>query len=184
MNPLVAQRAGALAASTLLLTSMLLATGCGSQDTTRIVRDPDILSEDATSTPLTALERGELRREALRVAKDGWAAFEANDTEAMSAYFADSIVEGFADRYAEYAGQGRERHREYEILFFDVTKMSDDGRDATVSVTLIDNSYFVEANGTRTEPYGKERTAQLMLISDDGESFVIRQFMAANAFME
>lgn len=184
MNPFATPRAGALAASTLLVASVLLATGCGNQDTTRIVRDPEILSEDATSTPLSPLERGELRREALRVAKEGWAAFEANDTEAMSDYFAESIVEGFVDRYARYAGQGRERHREYEILFFDVTKMSDDGRDATVSVTLIDNSYFVEANGTRTEPYGMERTVQLMLVSDDGESFVIRQFIAANAFME
>jgi hypothetical protein len=42
----------------------------------------------------------------------------------------------------------------------------------------------VEANGTRTEPYGRERTVQLMLFSDDGETFVIRQFMGANAFME
>jgi hypothetical protein len=71
MNPFAAQRAGVLAASTLLVASVLLPTGCGSQDTTRIVRDPDILSEDATSTPLTALERGELRREALRVAEEG-----------------------------------------------------------------------------------------------------------------
>jgi hypothetical protein len=54
----------------------------------------------------------------------------------MGAYFADSIVEGFVDRYAKYDEDGRERHREYEILFFDVTKMSDDGSEATVTVTL------------------------------------------------
>jgi len=168
----------------LVAVTAVTATACARQETTTIIRDPEVLSEDATTTALTPLERGALRREALRVAKAGWAAFEQNDTDAMSEYFADSIVEGFVDRYARYAAQGRERHRDYEVLFFDVTKMSADGREATVTITAIDNSYYVEPSGATTRPESRERSIQFVLVSEDGESFTIEQFIAAQAVLD
>lgn len=162
------------------VSAILLIGGCSSGGSTVIIRD----LEPEGPPGLTARERGELRREALEVARSGWDAFAANDTETMASSFTTSMVEPYIEKYAGYAAEGRERHREYEIVFMDVTKMSADGAEVTVTINAADTSYFIEPDGTRTETADPERAIQMTLVRGEDGTYRITRMLAGNAFLD
>jgi hypothetical protein len=162
------------------VSTILLIAGCSSGGSTVIIRDP----EPEGPPGLTARERGELRREALQVARSGWEAFAANDTEAMASSFTTSMVEPYIEKYAGYSAEGRERHREYEIVFMDVTKMSTDGGEVTVTINAADTSYFIEPDGSRTETADPARAVQMTLVRVEDGTYLITRMLAANAFLD
>ncbi len=174
------RRSAALSAVTGTLIMTLALSGCASRGgTTTVNREPEPVEQS-----LTALERGELRREALRFAREGWAAFEADDPVAMRELFAENIADSYDKLRARYASEGRERHREFEILYSDVLELSSTGDKATVKIDVIDNSYFIEPDGTRTQPDGAERGIEIRLErAADGE-YRIAQMISASKVLD
>ncbi len=171
------ERSGVLRAVALGCAGALLATtvvglgGCARGTVeSQVVRDQQPAEEES----LTPQERGQVRREALDVARTAWAAFEANDTDAMRSVCATDLVDGFVTLYEEYEAEGRSRVRSYDVTFFDVTSMTPSADRITATVRFIDGSYYIEADGTRTEPAGAERSAELVLMLEDDRFLVVR----------
>ena len=133
---------------------------------------------------MSARERGTLRTEVLKVANAGWEAFAATDTDAMREYFSPEMVDEYVERYADYAEQGRERHRDYDVTFFDVTSMSSDGGEVGILIELADNSYFVEPDGSKTDPSGMPRTVTLDLARAEDGTYRITKIVAPQEFLE
>jgi len=150
-------------------------TGCSGTPTTVISRP-----ESANDGGLSAIERGAARRDALQTAKDGLAAFDAVDHELMRSYFEDSFVDADVQRIAGYTKEGRTRHRDREITYVDATEMSKDGGSVTVSVRAVDNSYFVEADGSKTKPSGEEINFELRLTRQEDDSYRIVQIIGGS----
>lgn len=165
--------------SSVLFAAVLLTSGCTPSPSTTVDRTPE--SEEVVLTPQ---QRGESRREALQAARAGWDAFETNDAEGVREHFEPSLADAFVERIEGYATEGRQRQREYEVNYFDVTKLSADGNVATVSIRVIDNAYFIEPDGTRTEPYGEERGVELTLTREAGGEFLVTSFTSVSAFLE
>lgn len=159
-------------AASLMLGAATLATGCQSTERPKIER-----AEPADKPGLTALERGEVRREILDDVKAGWAAFEADDAEGIRHYFVASMADSFDEKRKKYADAGRTRHRAFKINFMDVTELSADGSSATVNAEIVINSYFIEPDGTKTEPYGKETNVRINVVRD-GDGYKIRRVLA------
>jgi hypothetical protein len=159
------------------LAGVLVTGGCSQEPTTVISRPSD-------EERISALERGELRRDALEVARAGMAAFDAADHDEMAQYFGDDFVATDAERFAAYAREGRDRHRDHEVTYADVMEMSADGTTVTVSVRTIDHSYFVEADGSQTQSSDEEVRFELRLTMQDGGTYLITNVIAGRAALE
>lgn len=179
-RPNVPARHIALAAAMLLAaTAPLLVGGCAGQNVrSEIVRD----STPAEDAALTPHERGEKRREALRVARAGWEAFETNDLDAMRSVFATDFVETYTELYADYEAEGRSRVRSYDVTFFDITSMTSSADRVSATIRFVDDSYYIEADGSQTEPAGAERSAE-MVLAPEADSFIIVRIIASSEFL-
>lgn len=168
-----------LAVAAALLAAVTL-TGCAPEARpSTVVREPE-----SPQDVLTPRERGQLRTEVVETARGAWDAFVAMDTEAMAPYFTPAMVDQYAELYAGYERDGRERRRVYEVTHFDAITMTDDGSQAEILVKLVDNSYFVEADGTRTVPTGEERDVTLMMERGDDGAYRVTRIFAAREFLE
>ncbi len=155
-------------------------TGCQPSDGgTRIVRQ-----QDSDQEGLSAIERGQLRGEALSTARAGWSAFEANDIEGMRQYFWPEFVDRIVTANEAHQTAGRTRTRDHDITFFDVTELSSDGSTAGATVRINDNSYFVEPDGSRTSAGGAERQVTIKLERQPDGSYRIANVIAAGELLK
>ncbi len=124
--------------------------GCQSQDDAATVTQVNSNAEDSTST-LTPLERGELRREILdsvQAGIDGWL---ATDAETMRLYFNDTVMTPFEREWEEYGTRGLVIVHVHEPVYFDVVELNKAGTQALVKYRYNDTSYLADSNGERAE---------------------------------
>ncbi|MHB9148473.1 MAG: hypothetical protein ACYC33_00060 [Thermoleophilia bacterium] len=158
----------------LLLTASLLAgplvTGCGGGADASQTRVETAVTQDATKTTVSPLERGKIRREVLRVAEEGMAAWLTDDLDAASEYWSKDNVDRFREQDESYAEEGKRRVREHSSVTMDAVDMSSIGDQAIVEYNFTDDSHFVDSAGKQIgEPTHKETLFQLTLqIEDEG----------------
>jgi hypothetical protein len=156
----------------LLLAGSLAGCGPGPRQTTVVSNGQ--ASSDATDT-LTPLQRGEVRREVLEVARRALDAWRDNDLEVMRELYADQQYEHFASLDETYRAEGKTRVRDHETLFFDVIELNSTGTEASVNYRFKDNSYFTSTDGTRlTQPAGDEAEMRFGLVQFEGKWIIIR----------
>jgi predicted lipid-binding transport protein (Tim44 family) len=146
----------------LLVLVAALAGGCArSSSQTNVV---PVSSEESTET-VTPLERGELRREALRAVDDAMDAWMSNDLDAMRGLFADEQYEYFVEQNDAYLDEGKVRIRSHEATWSDVVEMTADGNEVSVKYRYTDMSYFEDADGNKlSEPAGDETEMTIVLV--------------------
>lgn len=157
----------------LLTVVALSTTACtdDSRQTTVIVDSPSL--ENTSS--ITPIERGEIRREALRATRAGIDAWLADDFEAMRESFADSQFEFFKKQADTYRADDKKRVRVHEDLSMDVMEMTPDGREVSIKYRFIDRSYFQAADGSRlSEPTGKDTEMTIGAVEFDGKWLIVR----------
>ena len=163
-----------------LLTATALANsgmvGCRQQSDTPVVSTVPPAEE---RSGLTALQRGQVRGEALAYAKAGWAAWQRNDLAAIERYFGSDLYERFRALDAQYKQEGRTRIHAFEIKSFDVMDLNATGTQAIANVYFNDLSYYVDKSGARTSPTHKYLSAQLTLDRQpDGGWKIVRMLTA------
>jgi hypothetical protein len=162
-----------LLAGMLALTMIALA-GCDTGDSTTIVLDA---TEDADETgTLTPLERGEVRRQALRdieVAVEAWV---SGDRERMADHFSDEMLARFTDQWDELAEQGHSIRHVHDVMILDVTEMNATGTQVLAKYKFRDESVVVDESGRTVEgPLNAEADAQLTAErTDDGSWIIVR----------
>jgi hypothetical protein len=156
----------------LALTALPL-TGCARnpRQTAVIVQK----GSDEASGTITPLERGKLRREALRAAEAGLAAWIAKDDKAMKKYFAAEQVEYYGKKVKSNLADGRVRIRAHKDATMEVVDMSKSGREVLIDYQFTDMSRFEDPDGNViVKPTGKDKTVQLTLDQEDDGWIIVR----------
>lgn len=144
--------------------------GCKASPRQAIVTKAEPVESTSTITPL---QRGEIRREALRSAEKALDAWFANDLEAMRPYFSDQQYERFVKNDAEYRKEGKVRVRKHERLSFDANDMSGSGNEVSIRYVFTDKSYFKSTSGKQlSQPKNDEAEIQIGM-SKVGDQWVV-----------
>jgi hypothetical protein len=168
------KRAFVVLAAVLLLPMTLGLIGCGSKDTTTIITDvPSSTEETATLTPL---ERGQLRREALRdieLAVDAWV---AGDRERMAEHYAEEMLTRFTDQWDELAARAQTMKHVHRVDSLDVIDMNSSGTQVLATYKFFDESVAVDESGRAVEePVNADADVQFTVErNDDGSWTIVR----------
>jgi predicted lipid-binding transport protein (Tim44 family) len=163
-----------LLAGTLALT-MIALVGCDTGDSTTIVLDATEDADETTGT-LTPLERGQVRRQALRDIEAAVEAWVSGDRESMADHFSDEMLARFTDQWDELAEQGHSIRHVHEVMVLDVTEMNATGTQVLAKYKFLDESVVVDESGRTIEgPVNAEADAQLTAErADDGSWVIVR----------
>lgn len=149
-------------------------TGCVASPRQTTVVETDGASADTTAS-LTPLERGAIRRDALRAVEDAVDAWLDHDMARMRKLYSEQQYESFEKKAEEQREQGKVRVREHERLFFDVNDMNETGTEVSVRYVFKDKSYFESASGEQlTKPDNDESEFQIGAAKVNGQWVVIR----------
>lgn len=130
--------------------------------------------EESTST-ITPIERGKIRREALASVRRGVAAWLADDAEAMRQYFSEEQLEYYAKLRDESKRTGRYRIRKHSEGMMDVIDMSPDGTEVSVTYAFVNDSYWADSKGRVLEkPTHKKSQIQIGAKKIDGKWIIVR----------
>lgn len=136
-------------------------SGCASPRQTEVTPAEQI-SEESTAG-LTPLQKGAIRRDALRVAKAGVAAFLADDPDAIRSVFATQYVEYWSKVRGDNLADTRRRVRKHRLESIDVTQLNDDGTQAVVEYYFNDQSYYTDLAGKQVSQPSSGKAAEEML---------------------
>ncbi|MDP2181282.1 MAG: hypothetical protein Q8K99_01765 [Actinomycetota bacterium] len=151
----------------------LSTTACRSDSRQTTVLEQTPSTED-TST-ITPIERGEIRRDALRATQAGIDVWLRDDIDGMREYFADDQYDYFKKQDDSYRTDGKKRVRAHEDASMDVMEMTPDGREVSIKYRFIDRSYFQAADGSRlSEPTGKDTEMTIGAVEFEGKWLLVR----------
>jgi hypothetical protein len=161
-------------AATLCVSCALLVpmAGCSRDPYQTTVRKVPPVESTSTITPI---ERGKIRREALASVRQGVAAWLADDGEAMKRYFSQEQVEYYAKLREESKRENRYRIRKHSDGKMDVIDMSPDGTEVSVTYAFVNDSYWADSKGRVLEkPTHKESQIQIGAKRIDGRWLIVR----------
>jgi hypothetical protein len=136
----------------------------------------DTDESDVATGPLTALDRGKIRRAILEDVESGIDAWLAGDREGFTEYFGPEPQEQMFVRWDQADADGYEIVREHERVLLDVTELGGDGQQALVSYNFTDKTVVLDENGEVAFPAsGIEADFQLTVqpSEDDPDRWVI-----------
>ncbi|HEY3318400.1 MAG TPA: hypothetical protein VGK50_08265 [Coriobacteriia bacterium] len=174
-----AKRSGAAALVAVAIAASTGLTGCAQdQRQTTIVVEP-------SGKALTPLQRGEIRRDVLRTAREGMDAWKRNDVAKMRSYFGTDLVAFYDKTYKDYAKAGKVRVRRYrDVAPLEMTDINTAGTEALATWEFYDDSYFADSSGKPlTKPTGKDTSLQLALDKKRGKWTIVR-LIGANAVLK
>lgn len=152
---------------------LLLSSGCAPDPYQTTVRKVTPGSE--TTSAITPIERGKLRREALEAVRQGVDAWLADDLEAMKRYFSDEQVAYYQRLREESERVGRFRIRKHRDVKMDVVEMSEDGTEVSVTYAFVNDSYWADRSGRVLEkPTHKQSQIQIGAKKIDGRWLIVR----------
>ena len=170
-----------LSAAALAAALIVGGVGCTPAPTTRVTIENE--SAPATGT-LTAIQRGQIRRDALAVARTGINAWLASDADGMSKVFDKSIMDSFDKNWATWAKRGLSVKHVHESVYMDMIDLNEDCTQALVTYRYNDTSYLVNSAGKKAEslPAFKEKEIQFTLELADGKWKVVRAIAGPEAY--
>lgn len=160
-----------------LLAVATLSSSCsaGARQTTVIPEER--VSKVATGS-LTPIERGKLRREVLKVAREAMDAFLADDPVRIEKYFHEEYVDYWAKQRAENAAKGQvwvRKHRPEEI---DVTTIDERGDSALVEYFFSNDSYYADKAGKpKTAPVGDDDVMVQLTLEKSKDGWTVRRMI-------
>lgn len=165
-----------------VMTAAAVTTGC-SRPSEPVIERVDEAAE--TTSAVTPLERGKLRREVLDEAKRFIEAWKASDAEKLATLLPEDNVKLFTKPWGEFADQGLSVQHEHDVVTLDVTEFNQDATQATVSYAFKDTSHLVDAQGRKVrdlDPVDSSLTITLERDPDSDEWRILRMFMNAEGY--
>ena len=153
-------------------------TGCIAQPSsqTKVIDNPPPIG-------LTPVQKGVIRREALKVADAGFKAWLTGDTKAMKPYFKPYYITYYDGLYAKYAKQGKKRVRKVTVKSMDVSDINSTGSQVLVDVQFVDQQYYSDLKGNPiTKPVNKDTYVQLTMNNKSGK-WTIDNMIATGAVL-
>lgn len=149
----------------LALSSASVMAGCARNPRqTQVIEAKDSPEDNVGLTPL---QRGKVRRDALRTATAGMDAWIRNDLSAMESRMSTEYADFYKKAAKEYAAEGRVRVRKHDDVKIDVVEMDDMGVEVIVQYKFKDLSYFKSKSGSATKPTGENTEFQITLKKDE-----------------
>lgn len=138
-----------------------------------------------TTSALTPLERGKLRREVLDHAREFISAWKDSDAEALEALLPEQVADLFTDVWDDYADKGLSVRHVHDLTSLDVTEFNQTATQATVSYVYKDTSYLVDEDGAKAKnlpPLEPSLTITFEREPDGGEWKIVRMFVKAEGY--
>jgi type IV pilus biogenesis protein CpaD/CtpE len=157
-------------------------TGCA-QDRSPVIETVEPTEE--TTSSLTPLERGKLRREVLDEVRAFIESWKASDADAVEAALPEAFAKKFTDVWDEYAQDGLKVRHVHDVTVLDVTEFNRAATQASVSYAYVDNSYLVDADGDKVlglPPVDASLTITLEREEGSDEWKIVRMFVKEEGF--